>query len=99
MELKRGEALIPCTVWPGWFSHERSIKVNIPGIENIVAFVDERDVFVPKEPTQEGGVEGHCRVYIVSFEEESVVVDLPQPSLPYGTRFMIPRNFLKGYFE
>ena len=95
MARARGEATIPCIVWPGWFTHERSIRVDIPGIENIIAFVDERDVIVPKEPTKESGVKGRCKVHIVSREGGTAIVDLPQPSIHSGTRFSIPMTFLE----
>jgi hypothetical protein len=92
-----GAATIPCIVWPGWFSHERSIELDIPGIKNVVAFVDERDVIVAEEPTKEGGVKGRCRVYIVSMEGDSAIVDLPQPSIQSGTRFKIPARFVEAH--
>lgn len=97
MARRRQEPTIPCTVWPGWFSHERSIKVNLPGAENIVAFVDEKDVIVSVDPIPESGIEGRCRVYVVGLVDDSAIVDLPQSSVDRGTRFKIPMKFLEGY--
>lgn len=97
MARAREEATIPCIVWPGWFSHERSIKIDIPGIGNIVAFVDERDVIVTEEPTKESGVKGRCRVNIVSRQGDIAIVDLPQPSIHSGTRFSIPTRFVEEH--
>ena len=94
---EEGPFTIPCMVWPGLFSHERGIKVNLPGVENLVAFVDKKDVIVSEDPVPETGIEGRCRVYVVELEGHVAVVDLPQPSVDRGTRFKIHMKFLKGH--
>ena len=97
MVTKEEGVTIPCTVWPGLFSHERGIKVNLPGVENLVAFVDQKDVIVSEEPVPENGIEGRCRVFVVELEGDLAIVDLPQPSVDRGTRFKIHTKYLEGH--
>lgn len=94
---EEGPFTIPCMVWPGLFSHERGIKVDLPGVENLVAFVDKKDVIVSEDPVPENGIQGRCRVYVVELEGDSAIVDLPQPSVDRGTRFKIPKKYLEGH--
>lgn len=93
------EAKIPCTVWPGWFSDERCIKIDVPGAENVIAFVNQRDTFVAGELCNLSGVDGYCRVYVIDADISSVVIDLPQPSLTRGTRFKVDREYVTSIGE
>lgn len=94
MRMERALA-IPCKVWPGWFSNERGVEVDIPGAHNIVIFVDKSDVIVKGDISAKEAVRGWIKIHVIRFEDDSAIVDLPQPSLTEGTRIRIPKSYIE----
>ena len=74
---------IPCTVYPGMFSNERGVVVEIGG--RVIA------LFAPEDAI----IQGRLKVRIVRTVEGGVVVDLPGDSFQAGTRIVVPASFLE----
>ena len=87
--------LIGCMVSLGMFSSERIIEITLPDGRKISAFVDKQDVITEQEPTPAGPVRGQVRVSVVEEREDSVIIDLPQPSMTEGPRLIVPKTLLE----
>lgn len=77
------------------FSSERQVMIDIPGGERASALVDKTQVIVEQDPQSDALVDGHIRVSVVEFENDSVIVDLHGVGIVNGTRIEIPKTFLK----
>ena len=86
---------IACTVSLGMFSSERGVTIMLPDGRSVDALVDESDVSVQSDPTTTDLVDGELKVSIIDSTEDSLLIELPQPSFAYGTRFEVPRNLVK----
>jgi len=96
MSNKKGtEKELSCLVYPGMFKSERAVEITLPDGRTVSAFVDERDVRASSQPTLAGTVAGSVKVSVVEDKGESVIVDLPQPTLTNGTRFEVRKAELK----
>lgn len=93
-QTQRGGYALKCKVSRGLFSDERGVAVALPG-QPVVAFVDRRDVIVPRDPGPEEEIDGWVKVDVVSLEADSALVDLPQPAVSQGTRLRVPRTMLR----
>ncbi len=85
---------IDCRVTLGLFSTERGIAFLSAGGDTIHAVVDATDVSVSSilKPGREA--QGKVRAFIVSEHEDTVVVDLPQPTLTGGPRLEVSRSMI-----
>jgi hypothetical protein len=88
-------ATIPCKVSLGMFSTERGVRIELPDGRKIAALVDKHHVVVKEEPQSNTEVDGRLAVFVVEYLDDSVLVDLPQPSMTEGTRLRIPRSMLE----
>jgi hypothetical protein len=88
------EYTLKCKVSRGMFSSERGIEIDLPD-KHVIAFVDKRDVIVPREPHVEEKVEGRVKVAVLTIGEETALIDLPQPALTQGTRLRVPRAMVE----
>lgn len=86
---------VPCQVSLGMFSTEREVRIDLPSGREVSALVDKSQVITEKEPDPGTSVPGFVRVSIVSYLDHSVTIDLPQGGLGNGSRFIVPRSFLK----
>ncbi len=93
-QLQEQAATIPCRVALGMFSDERGVEITLPDGRKIAALVDKRDVTVEREPEPGQTVPGRLRVSIIEQQDETVWIDLPQPSFSAGQRFQVPRRLL-----
>jgi len=94
MNLK-AETTLSCMVSLGMFSTERGVVVALPGGRTVSALVDRRSVLVDQEPTPGSEVPGRVRVFVVSSENDSVVLELPQAGFTQGPRLKVPKTLLK----
>jgi len=91
-----GAVSIGCRVFPGMFSDEKAVSFDLPDGRVVSAFVHESDVVSPPPVRgSEKGVPGRLMVSVVETGRDSAVIDLPQPSIAAGTRFIVPKIFLK----
>jgi len=88
------EASISCTVSQGMFSSERGVFVELPDGRKVTAFVDKRDVIVDHDPAVGEEVRGRVKVAVVEEKKDSVIVDLPQPTITSGPRLRVPKVLL-----
>lgn len=89
-----GIGRIPCTVYPGMFSDERAVVIEI-GERTISLFAPEDAVFLGEgEENPPSRIHGHLKVRIVQTIEDNVVVDLPGDSFQEGTRIVVPQSLL-----
>ncbi|MGE0826083.1 MAG: hypothetical protein AB7G75_01300 [Candidatus Binatia bacterium] len=88
------EASISCTVSQGMFSGERGVLVELPDGRKVTAFVDKHDVIVDRDPARGEEVRGRVKVAVVAENKDSVIVDLPQPTITGGPRLRVPKVFL-----
>lgn len=82
---------LDCTVTQGMFSTERGISITLADGAVVIAVVDATDVYVQDvlKPGQE--VRGKVRAYVVEERKETLLVDLPQPTLTSGPRLEVSR--------
>jgi hypothetical protein len=83
-------ALIDCTVSAGTFADERSIVVNLPNGQSVLAFVDKSQVLVERDPKDGEEVNGRLRVYVVSKMKDKAIIDLPEAGIAVGPRVEVP---------
>lgn len=94
-ELFVNQPSVPCTATKGMFQNERCVVVDLPNGETISYFVDKNQVFMDKDPEPGTQVKGHASVHIVSYEEDSVVIQFPERYMLNGSsRQKIPKEFL-----
>lgn len=91
-----GESTIACMVSLGMFSTERGVVVKLPGGRSVATLVDKRSVIVDKDPAPGGQVPGRVKVFVVSSEGDSVILELPQGAFAQGPRLRVPKGLLKG---
>jgi hypothetical protein len=89
------KATIPCKVSLGMFSSERGVTVILPDGRKVLTFADKRDVIVDKDPKPGEEVDGRIKVSIAEYDDESVIVYLPQPGLTASPRLEVPIEFLR----
>lgn len=87
-----GHVLLRCFVSLGMFATERRVRVELPDGRMIYAFVDNNDVQTETDLRPGGEVPGYVKVYVLKENEDSVIADLPQPSIAHGTRVEIPKS-------
>jgi hypothetical protein len=96
--MKKGNNVvyIGVRVFPGVFSDEKAVSIDLPDGRVINAYVNERDVVSePPSPEAEEGAAGRLKISVVETSRDSAVIDLPQPSLTAGTRFVVHMAYLK----
>ena len=72
------------------------VSIYLPDGRVINAFVNERDVVSESHPSEtEKGAAGRLGISVVEASRDTAVIDLPQPSLTAGTRFVVPMAYLK----
>jgi len=82
---------VECSVTMGLFSTERGIALRtIDGV--VYALVDAANVSVSGLLKQGWETQGKVRAFVVEEMEDSVLVDLPKPTLMGGPRITIPRS-------
>jgi hypothetical protein len=94
-EHRAASATIPCKVSLGMFSMERGVRIELADGRKVAALVDKHHVLVKEEPKPNTEVDGRLAVFVVEYLDDSVLVDLPQPSMTEGTRLRIPRSMLE----
>lgn len=85
---------IPCTVSTGMFRNERGVVIRIANGQAVTAIVDATDVSVTKAITRDSSAPGKVRAFIVEERKDTVVVDLPQPTLMGGPRLEVARSII-----
>lgn len=88
------EASISCTVPQGMFSSERGVFVELLAGRKVTAFVDKRDVIVDRDPAVGEEVRGRVKVAVIEEKKDSVIVDLPQPTITSGPRLRVLKVLL-----
>jgi hypothetical protein len=91
---EKKEPSITCKVSRGVFSNERVVLVELPEGRAVTAFVDKRDVIVDRDPAVGEEVGGRLKVEVVETKNDSVLVELPQPSITGGPRVRVPKTLL-----
>lgn len=87
-----GHVLLRCFISLGMFASERRVRVQSADGRMIYAFVDNNDVQVEAEPRPGDEVPGYVKVYVLKENKNSVIADLPQPSIAHGTRVEVPKS-------
>lgn len=88
------ETSIRCKVSQGMFSSERGVLVELPDGRKMTAFVDKCDVLVDRDPVAGEEVRGRVKVAVIEEKKDSVIVDLPQPTITGGPRVRVPKVLL-----
>lgn len=82
---------VACSVTLGLFSTERGIALKtLDGV--VYALVDATNVSVSGVLKRGQETEGKVRAFVVEEMDDSVLVDLPKPTLMGGPRITIPRS-------
>ena len=89
------ETTLSCMVSLGMFSTERGVVVALPGGQTVSALVDKRSVEVEQDPAPGREVQGRVRVFVVSSEDDSVVLELQQAAFSQGPRLRVPKAWLR----
>jgi hypothetical protein len=76
------------------FSNERGVLVELPDGRTLTAFVDKRDVIVEREPVGEEEIRGRVKVQVIEEKNDSVLIDLPRPTITGGPRLRVPKKLL-----
>jgi hypothetical protein len=77
------------------FKSERMVSVELPGGQEVTAFVDRRQVIPDREITSSEEYKGQLKVTVVQIKNDSAIIDLPQPGLTQGPRLVIPKKLIK----
>ena len=86
---------VTCSISPGMFKSERMVSVELPGGQEVTAFVDRRQVIPDREITSSEEYKGQLKVTVVQIKNDSAIIDLPQPGLTQGPRLVIPKKLIK----
>ncbi|MBI4505274.1 MAG: hypothetical protein HY691_07045 [Chloroflexi bacterium] len=89
------QATIPCVISRGMFQDERAVIVALPNEAKATFLVDKRHVIPQDDPGPGRQVEGYVKVSIVAEQDDSVIVDLPQPGLTVGPRIAVRGDEIK----
>lgn len=88
-------ARLPCEVSRGLFTNERAVRIPLPEGRHVTALVSQQDVVVDQEIPEGEAVPGHVKVWLIAEEDDSAIVDLPQPGFEGGPRLRVPRTWLE----
>jgi hypothetical protein len=88
-------AKLPCEVWRGLFSNERTVRIVLPDGHQVTALVHEADVRVQRDLSAEKSVPGYVLVWVIGEEGDLTIVDLPQPGFEGGPRLRVPTKMLE----
>jgi hypothetical protein len=78
---------VKCRVLPGLFGTEFYVVVH-----DSSAYVNRTDVRVPREPQADAEEEGEVQAYLVSEEDDQVLVELRGEPVVGGLRTWVPRS-------
>jgi|SRR5882762_3107775 len=93
-EKRNSEVRIRCKVAPGMFSNEWAVTIELPGDRKVTALVDRSAVLVTREPRIGEQVPGQLRVRLLESNTNSLLLELPSPSLVSGSRVEAPRSLM-----
>lgn len=85
---------ILCRVSQGMFSNEWEVTVELSNGYYVIAFIDKKQVFIKQEPEKGQKVGGKVMVSVVTLKKDTIIVDLPQPTLTKGTRIEISKQLV-----
>lgn len=88
------EIRIKCKVARGMFSSEWAVTIELGGGRRVAALVDRSLVKVAREPAAGEQVPGELQVFLVQEKENTLLLELPTPSLSSGSRMEAPRSLL-----
>jgi hypothetical protein len=89
------EATLDCLVTPGLFSSEVGVLITLADGRQVSALVDKRQVVTLEELRRGEKTQGRVKVAVISEEKDSVIIDLPQPTLSNGPRLRVSKNALR----
>lgn len=95
MEAKTTTVYIPCKVSLGMFDNEVGVTIKLPSGEEVVAFVDQRDVKVKEKIPEGRDIDGKLLVRLIEKTNNQAIIELPQPSIAHGLRIRVPYDLLK----